>query len=431
MATKNAGSITDEEYACRLLKDHLTKQALSAFHCKVNQQDPPDLIVTWPNGLQWGVEVIRVYHQVPGIVERARRFGRGTKKEPTLLAIEEQAETVSSEQNIALLRSFAEDLKKSTENVRKLEYSFFLEGAGPFSSWHKQHSFKKWKKENEPKIREHIESGDASILEIPGVRLKPGKPGKRFSILPSAGIHETSSAMRAMLKCAIEKKAKDLPSWNGLFAERWLLLLNYYPLVDDFYDVRDTLRKLVFANENLAGFDGVFWSGYVDRSLRQLKLDPSMKWPIECGDCGQITLVPDIVELIDHHLDGHGRILCGHCGNPGYIGKTFEIQKNDTPYLKPYIRGIIPGPAKRDRTGTYRSLTFLASSAPDQEPQELWLSSIEDTRSEGGRLKMGHGPGGPPVFTVEEALDLIAQMVRRGCLDQDKAVDAIRAAVRG
>ena len=44
---------------------------------------------------------------------------------------------------------------------------------------------------------------------------------------------------------------------------------------------------------------------------------------------------------------------------------------------------------------------------------------------------MGHGPGGPPVFTVEEALDLIAQMVRRGCLDQDKAVDAIRAAVRG
>ena len=156
-----------------------------------------------------------------------------------------------------------------------------------------------------------------------------------------------------------------------------------------------------------------------------------MKWPIECGDCGQITLVPDIVELISHHLDGQGRILCGHCRNPGYIQKTFEIQKNDTPHLKPYIRVIIPGPAKRDRTGTYRSLTFLASSAPDQEPQELWLSSIEDTRSDGGRLKMGHGPGGPPVFTTEEVIDLVAQMVRCGCLDVDKAVDAIRATARG
>ena len=251
MATKGSGSISDEEFACRLLKHHLAKQAQSAFDCKVNQQDPPDLIVTWANGLQWGVEVIRAYHQVPGIIK---------------------GKPVSSAQNMALLRCFAKDLKESTKGIRKLEYSLFLEGAGPFSSWHRQ-PFKKWKKENKPKIRKHIESGDASILKIPGVRLLPGKPGKRFSILPSGGIQETSSATKAMLKRALAK-AQDLPNWNGQFAKRWLLLLNCYPLVDDLDDVKDTLRQLVFANENLAGFDGVFWSGYLDPSLRQLKLHP-------------------------------------------------------------------------------------------------------------------------------------------------------------
>ena len=123
---------------------------------------------------------------------------------------------------------------------------------------------------------------------------------------------------------------------------------------------------------------------------------PSMKWPIECDDCGQITLVPDIVELINHHLDDHGRILCGQCVKPGYIEKTYEIQENDTPHLKPYIRAIIPGTAKRDKAGTYRPLAFLASFAPDQEPQELWLSSVEDTRAKGGPPQDGTRPRRPP-----------------------------------
>ncbi len=30
---------------------------------------------------------------------------------------------------------------------------------------------------------------------------------------------------------------------------------------------------------------------------------------------------------------------------------------------------------------------------------------------------MGYGPGGPPVFSAEEVLDLVAWMVKRGCLD--------------
>ena len=44
---------------------------------------------------------------------------------------------------------------------------------------------------------------------------------------------------------------------------------------------------------------------------------------------------------------------------------------------------------------------------------------------------MGHGPGGPPVFDTAAVLDLVAQMVRCGCLDADDAAKAIRATARG
>ena len=53
MVTKSSGPIADEELARGLLRDHLTNHAESGFDCKVNPQDPPDLIVTWNNGYAW------------------------------------------------------------------------------------------------------------------------------------------------------------------------------------------------------------------------------------------------------------------------------------------------------------------------------------------------------------------------------------------
>ena len=38
--------------------------------------------------------------------------------------------------------------------------------------------------------------------------------------------------------------------------------------------------------------------------------------------------------------------------------------------------------------------------------------TLEETRSEGGHLKMGHRPGAPSVFIAKEVLDLVAKMVR-------------------
>ena len=43
---------------------------------------------------------------------------------------------------------------------------------------------------------------------------------------------------------------------------------------------------------------------------------------------------------------------------------------------------------------------------------------------------MGYGPGGPPVFSAEEVLDLVAQMVKRGCLGADAVKNMLESAAR-
>ena len=93
----------DEEFACELLRDHLAKCGVSGFQCTVNVADPPDLLVAWDNGVQWGVEVTRTYQQVKSY--------DGKKQ-------------VSSEQIGAALRSFAKELGEETKDIRKRSYTY-------------------------------------------------------------------------------------------------------------------------------------------------------------------------------------------------------------------------------------------------------------------------------------------------------------------
>ena len=248
------GPVTDERFACGLLRDHLTKCGASGFQCKVNEADPPDLVVTWENGAQWGVEVTRTYQQVAS-------FDGG--------------EPVSSEQIAATLRNFAEQLGKKTQGIRKCGYTLSLEGPGRFSSWKSPVSKKRWREETEETIRRHIVSKESGILRIPGVWLKPGEPGTRWTILTSAGVSETSLTTDAMVRRALKDKALNLQRWDGSFAERWLLLLNCYPLVEDLAQVEDTLHQLILKHPELAGFNGIFWSGppdYPDWKLISISL---------------------------------------------------------------------------------------------------------------------------------------------------------------
>ena len=254
--TARAEAKSDEKFALGLLTDHLTMSGVSEVRCA--EIDPPDLVVTWENSAQWGVEVTRTYHQVASFDGR---------------------KPVSSEQIGASLGNFAKQLGDKTKAIRKCGYTLSLEGPGPFSSWKilaSMKRWKKWKEETEEAIWKHIVSEESNILRIPGVWLKPGEPGKRWTITVSGGVAETGSATATMLWRALEDKTKDLPKWNGSFAERWLLLLNCYPLAEDLFQVEDTLNQLVLEHPELVGFNGVFWSGYPDRMLTPISLSSSL-----------------------------------------------------------------------------------------------------------------------------------------------------------
>jgi len=85
-------------------------------------------------------------------------------------------------------------------------------------------------------------------------------------------VAEIDSAITGMLGRVLEEKTNDLLRWNGTFSQRWLLLLNCYPLAENAAEVEGTLRRLIRENTGPAGFDGIFWSGYPNRTLIPISL---------------------------------------------------------------------------------------------------------------------------------------------------------------
>ena len=248
---ENAKSSSDERFACGLLVDHLTKFVTTEFRCEVNPNDPPDLVVTWRTGIVWGVEITRAYQQVEAI---------------------DEATLVSSEHVAARLWAFAEKLGETTEPIRSRDYILYLEGPGPFSSWEQPLSFKQWKKKTDADIREHITSGNSEVLRFPGGTLRPGESGKRWEPMIGSSVTEISSSTATMLWRAVSDKAENLPNWKGSFDQRWLLILNCNPLVDDVAEIEETIRRLVRKDQRLVEFNGILWSGVSDRTLVEVLL---------------------------------------------------------------------------------------------------------------------------------------------------------------
>src|SRR2546430_14789878 len=133
-----------------------------------------------------------------------------------------------------------------------------------------------------------------------------------------------------------------------------------------------------------------------------------MGWLIKCTDSSckrQPPSVANIVELINAHRDHQGWFVC-LCGKRGYIEKSFPMQEGGDPW-KPYLRGIIPlGTIDR----TYQPFVFLVSYDPTGEVTDVWFSYYKDLRGSGGRLKLGYGPGGPPVLNKSGLLTLLSKL---------------------
>ena len=245
----------DVQFALGLLDDYLTEQGFSNFRFAPNRPDHPDLVVEWKDGARWGVEVTRTHQQVPLIGKPAPG---------------------SSDDVAAYLEKFAKELGNRTYSIRQRNYTIWHEGSSEFSSWEKRKgefvSIKQWRKDTEREVRQHILSGANDTLRFLGGRLKPGAPGKTWRILVGAGVARLDAATTMMLRHTLDEKAVDLPRWQGGFVQRWLLLLNHAPLMDDVDEIKATLHQLVGSGRGLAGFTGIFWSGASDRALVAISL---------------------------------------------------------------------------------------------------------------------------------------------------------------
>jgi hypothetical protein len=147
-----------------------------------------------------------------------------------------------------------------------------------------------------------------------------------------------------------------------------------------------------------------------------------MGWTIKCTDpnCGQQSWANNIVDLIANHRDGEGWFICS-CGKHGYIKKNFELQEPGEVW-EPYLRGIILLGEPND---TYQPFVFLVSYEPSGEVTDIWFSYYKDLRGSGGRLKLGYGPGGPPVLGKASFLSLLPQLVATRYLTNQEVVSAV------
>jgi hypothetical protein len=133
------------------------------------------------------------------------------------------------------------------------------------------------------------------------------------------------------------------------------------------------------------------------------------------------TWAANIVELVSKHRDQGGWFMCASCGKKGYIEKKFELQERGEVW-EPFLRGIVPLGSPKD---TYQPFVFLVSSAKNGPTDSVWFSYYKDLRKDGGRLKLGYGPGGPPVLGNVDVLQLVRQLREIGCISQkdiDKAL---------
>lgn len=101
--------------------------------------------------------------------------------------------------------------------------------------------------------------------------------------------------------------------------------------------------------------------------------------------------------------------------------KIFRLQEIGE-FWEPYLRGVIPLGKTSD---IYQPFVFLVSYEPSSEATDIWFSYYKDLRSSGGRLKLGYGPGGPPVLGKVSFLNLLSQLVATQCLTKQEVVSAV------
>lgn len=147
-----------------------------------------------------------------------------------------------------------------------------------------------------------------------------------------------------------------------------------------------------------------------------------MAYKIECRNCHKTTIAKNIVDLIESHTTDVGTFICGNCKSTN----TFIYQKS--PLQEPgnfwerWIKGII---CVDTGIPTYSPYIFLTADNEDAKPSGMHFCYYKDTRSIGGNLKHGHGPGGPPVLDFDHIFQILEQLIVRGHISKKQIVDFV------
>jgi hypothetical protein len=244
------GTHSDEKLVRQLLEAHLSESGRTGFHCRRNSKDPPDLVVAWENGSCWGVEVTRLYQYVQQITANL------------------SAEPVSSEEVRSSLNRFGKQLGEETEPIRSRDYTLFLSSPGEYSRWRRPQNYNTWKGAVRDAVIAHVRVGGTDRLEMEGCCLRPGSPGKRWTVAVDHGAIDVASTLQDTLRIALSRKAADLPNWNGIFTERWLVLLIADILLDDYELIDEVAPAIIQSVADSGGFHRIAWISLTGRALR-------------------------------------------------------------------------------------------------------------------------------------------------------------------
>ncbi|WP_299840770.1 hypothetical protein [uncultured Jannaschia sp.] len=245
------GDSKGEIFAMNLLRAYLKEEFGNEANIWRPEADPPDLAVRWPSGEIWGIEVRRVYIATQQIGKNA--------EDRSSAAVHDK------------LRRVGIEIETRTAATRHIGYTLFLSGPSAFDQWKLYYDdFRSWKKATVERVCEHISKRQSETLSIPGCRLRPAEDRSGLTIMTSCGGHEIESSSAAAIQRALNDKIKKLESdeWKLDCKERWLLLLNFYPLAE--YD--DAVEYYRQWRQTKVGpiFDRVLWNDYGDRRLKSL-----------------------------------------------------------------------------------------------------------------------------------------------------------------
>ena len=142
-----------------------------------------------------------------------------------------------------------------------------------------------------------------------------------------------------------------------------------------------------------------------------------MVYDIQCRGCKKTTRGANIVDLLNEHTDQQGRFVCCQCNSTEtFIYLESKLQEEGEVWHR-WIKGVI-----RIETGipTYSPYVFLTADSEDGPITGLHFHHYKDTRShKNGRLKHGHGPGGPPILGNKDLFTIIEYMVSLGILSKE------------